>query len=201
MKPKKFFESFFVFLALMLVFGGGWTYLNAKKKSPWKKWVIILTILIVGLIVGKAIYEKKHPVQDCVPATLQRIFPTYTSKQLREMCQTQREGTTMAGMLRAWNKITTNKLYALFNIEDVDYNKTNKVTFQMGKPYLWAGEFQQGGHCALVVFTPTNAILSNSEFMPKTTNYYQFEMTYKEFFHATLVVLTSKAIPDNIRLK
>lgn len=192
---KNFFETLFVLFLFMALF--------AKEKTSRRTWLIWGTVgIFCCWQLGEMVYDAKYPYQDCVPATLQRIFPQYTLKQMRYLCQTERDGTYVTNLVRAMYTISTNDLEIIYNKQDVIDGTTNNTSFLVYKPYLWVGTFTNGaGHCALIKFYPTNAVLSNSQFVQGTTNYYLTSLSYDEFFEVTDVVFDSKDIKDDIRFR
>lgn len=162
------------------------------------KFYIIMTIKIITLILfGYIIYTefKDDDINDCVPATLQRIFPTYSLNQLEAICKTDENGTSMDNMVSAWKLLTTNKLTVIYSHSAGD--ETNEIQFNV--PYLWLGNFQDSDHCALIEFTSTNVLISNSQYYNNTTNYYIVSMDYNTFISNTFKVYFSSELNSNIR--
>jgi len=144
-------------------------------------------------------YEHTHPYQDCVPDTLKRVFPQYSTKELRVICKTERDGTPLTNIMSAWTKLSTNKLiinYSVFPSIPIDSNEGVDFTV----PYMWVGTWKTSGHCALVWFGETNVLVSSSQYQPGTTNYVINVMDYYEFFERTLMLFKAKELDASIRM-
>jgi hypothetical protein len=158
--------------------------------------IVTITMLIFILIINQYKNDNKPRVTDCVPATLQRIFPQYSLKQMRKICKTDKEGTTLKDFLNAWDTLSTNELIILFNKENLEYGITNNISFTMYTTYLWIGRGESNGHCALLQFTPTNAIISNSDFIAGTTNYDLQIMSHKTLLNYTFLILDTEELTN-----
>lgn len=162
----------------------------------------VIGLLVIGLAwqIGTSVYDYYHPYNDCVPATLHRIFPERSLSELNKLCKLEREGSNLTNVLAAWSVISTNGLELQYSaVEDVKVENSGKIAF--GIPYLWIGKFNTNWHCALVSFTETNAIFSHSQFYPGTTNYYVTEMEYYDFFERTLLLYRAKELNETIRMR
>lgn len=196
-KLKDSFELVFVIIILLFAFRGFTE--KKKKRSKLRTFSIILSL--VGLLwLGYTIYDVSHPYADCAPATMSRIFPEYNVKQMRAICKTEREGTVVQDLLDGWKKVSTNELSIAYSHEELVEGKSKQVRFGLDKTYMWFGILQNGGHCALVQFNPEAVTISNSDYLPGTTNYYLVTMTYDEFFDKTYVVLEAPEL-DKVRFK
>lgn len=192
-KIRKYFDLVWVFLILLVIFiiGAG----DKKKRKPLKSyWKVAVACLLVGVILGQAmwtVYDLKHPYNDCIPATVQRVFPNHSITDLRTIFHTERKGTVLTNIFPGWSKLSTNELTIVFSaIEEIPSD--NKHILQFGVPYIWTGFYDEtNGHCCLAFFSKTNVVLSHSQFIPGTTNYYTVIMSYPEFFEKTILIFTS----------
>jgi hypothetical protein len=198
---KKIKDSFeLVFLVIFLLFAfQGFTEKKKKKFSKLKLCSIILTFIGI-LWLGYTIYDAKHPFADCAPATMSRIFPEYNVKQMRAICKTERDGTIVQDLMDGWKKVSTNDLNIVYRHEEIVEGKSKQLRFGLDKTYMWFGILQSGGHCALIKFTPEEVTISNSDYLPGTTNYFLVSMTYEEFFDKTYFVLEAPEL-NNVRFK
>ena len=117
--------------------------------------------------------------QTCAPDTLERLskmppidHPT-SSAQFAKLLHTTSSGTWDNEIEKVWNQLypdhhlslviqkTDNTLYGASGIR-VDYNEPN----------LWTGQYEGKGHCCLIYICPDDVVLSHSQFVPGTTNYY-----------------------------
>lgn len=201
MKPiKNLFESIIIILVLACLF-------HKEQRRWWQSKILwaVSIVLIISSILGYQIYQEYNtlnPYQDCVPRTMQRIFPQYTLSQLYKICNTERDGTAIIDILRGWQTLTTNDLNIVYNINEIEDGKQNLATLSFFTTYLWLGILTTNKfHMALVRFTTNEVIISNSQFYPGTTNYYTMNMNYDDFFQKTYLIFASPAIPNDIRFK
>lgn len=195
-KIRKYFDWIWVFLILLVIFACDTG--NKKKKSHWK--IALLSVLLIGIILGQAIwtvYDLKHPYNDCIPATIQRVFPNHSIAEMRAIFHTERRGTVLTNIFSGWAKLSTNELTIVFSaVEDVPSDNTHILQF--GVPYIWTGFFDgTNGHCCLAFFSKTNVVLSHSQIIPGTTNYYTVTMSYPDMFEKTLLIFTSKDLTNH----
>jgi hypothetical protein len=181
--------------------------------------VMIIALIISPLLPRHTIPHIHHNlVNDCVPATIHRIFPTRSEDELCDLLNTDTNGTAVSELLIHWKELTTNQLIVLYAVNEQSYRSLQEfpsVTIDknfklnINTPYLWFGEVCNPNdmnhhyyHCALLFFTETNIVLSNSQFYPNTTNYYNFEMNLTDVLKNTFLLMTSKDMDSGkIRLQ
>lgn len=195
-KIRDFFASILVIFLLASVFSAN----TRKKRSIWKYLVIPVLCVILLYEISGTIYTFVNGSNDCVPQTLQRIFPGHSLKELKALCDTKSDGTTFRGLTNAWHKLSTNELIVTYSTLTNIPDTSEKEHISMVNPYIWIGQFQGGGHCALIKFTPTNVLFSHSEYYPGTTNYYNTEMEYTNFFKRTYLIFKAKELNETIKM-
>lgn len=181
-----------ILAALVPAFG------SRSKRFKWSKCIIAILVIALLCRIGYTIYDNTHPYQNCIPATMHRVFPSHSIKEIGMLCDTKRDGTYLDEIPLAWAKLSTNFVYAVYSAFPTIKSTDEELSFT--HPYLWVGNYDKGAHCALVTFTQTNVIMSHSQFIPGTTNYYKVTMDYETFFKKTYVVYTSKDLNENVRM-
>lgn len=166
------------------------------KRFKWRYVLIFIALLFLGWQIVTT--KKDLEYNDCVPATLQRVFPTYSLQELRSLCQTITAGTALSNVFSSWEYLSTNALEVHYSAA-ADYVAITNSAVRFDIPYLWIGIYQSNGHCALIRFTPTNVLFSHSQFYEGTTNYYVTDMNYYDFFDRTLLILHANEINESIR--
>lgn len=205
-KKESWWEGLLAPLFLILIFGALFDMPKKKKRwLTWKKTIIIVLSLVLLWKVGSSLNDQINPYTgDCVPLTLQRVFPGHSVKELRGLCETQKQGTEFFGIQRGWCKLSTNDIVWIYSDESQVALTTN-APIELGKPYIWIGyvgvDGKPAGHCALVMFTETNAVLSNSQYWPKTTNWYCVDIPYTNFFNMTIAVGDAPELTKDIRMR
>jgi hypothetical protein len=182
--------------------------LNVFRGTAIRNIVLILMVMsfVHCIFYFFPIVQFRDRPNDCVPLTLKRIFPEKSLSKIRWYCNTDYHGTTVIGLMEGWNKITTNKLSIEYSIfKTLPANDTNIVSFS--HPYIWCGINKVSGkytnyHCALIWFTPTNVLMSHSQFFPRTTNYLTETLEFEELFLRTTIIFNSVELTNKkIRIK
>jgi hypothetical protein len=158
------------------------------------KWLLLVVLLISGCSLFS-------PPMDCAPATLHRMFPSKSISELKRGCNTDRNGSYFPDVIKTYYAISTNKLYLLYPLKTNGVLKTD-IYIETYKNYLWFGfVYDKGikcGHACIIMFTDTNILLSNSQYIPNTTNYYITTMKYGDFFTNTVFLFNTKDL-NNVR--
>jgi hypothetical protein len=155
----------------------------------------IILIFICLLIAGCAYFYSQV---DCAPATLQRMFPNKSILEMYKLCNTDLHGSPFESITNAYYALSTNKLELIYPIK----NTNNEMIVYFDKNYLWFGmvknEGKYWGHTAIIRFTETNVLMSNSQYLPDTTNYYVMKRSYEEFMTNTFYIYETKDL-DGVR--
>ena len=196
-KVKGFFELIFAVVLLVFIFG---SFSGEKPRKRSKKKLVGIFLILFGLgWLGYNVWDHYNPVQDCVPATLQRVFPQYDQGKMRQICYTQREGTLIADFFFAWEELSTNKLEVVYSASSIPAD--GNLEFDLDKNYLWLGMLRQGGHCALIQFRTNGVVISNSQLIPGTTNYFLLKApSDTKFFASTWFILDAPEL-KNVRFE
>jgi hypothetical protein len=200
-------NKFFDFLGLLLILALLVPSMAAPKRKwfTWKRAIIAICVgllawQIVDTIVEQNSDPKEMPPGACVPATLHRIFPDTSLRKIMRLCSYNEQGTFMTNVPVAWRALSTNALVKKYDVFSTDTNGVD-MTLMFGKPYLWIGNYEGAGHCALVSFSETNVLMSHSQCYTNTTNYFVVEMDYRMFFGTTWIILDAPELNKSIRMR
>lgn len=195
---RKFFEGIGVLLILAAIVS---SYGMTSKKKTVRWSTVIICIFIVAFLarIGYTAFQNRIPDQDCIPATVQRVFPSHSLREMVRLMNTDKDGSTMADLEAAWPRLSTNQLYIVYS--GTPQIKAIDEKIQHNHPYLWIGLGEDKLHCALVKFGETNVVVSNSQFLSGTTNYYTVSMDYDTFYSNTMAIYNSKDLSEGIRLQ
>lgn len=162
----------------------------------------VIAIFTIALNIHLAYkWATESPDNTCVPATLHRIFPDISFRELTRRCNLRENGVYINDMENAWRKLSTNDLvivYDIYQLEAGDTTNTHLIDFN--KSYLWAGIFDGVGHVALIQYSSNMVTFSHSQFYEGTTNYYLTNVDLTNFYRNTLRIYTAPEI-DVVRFK
>ena len=199
---KKFFESLGWLLLLCLIVPAFAGKTAQKSRFKWRYIPLIICLFFLGWQMMDSYRDCQNSIPDhgYMPATLHRIFPNKTVRQLMKVCDTTPVGTPLANLYPAWEKLSTNKLVVEYSALP-DYPCGNESALKFNTPYLWVGIWESG-HIALVSFETNGVTFSHSQFYDGTTNYVVTEMDWPTFFEKTYVVFSSPELTNKpIRLR
>lgn len=198
-KLKDVWEAIFLLFVIGAIFSSYGAGKAAKaSKLSWTKFLIAVLVGVLLIKVGCSVYENSLPVQDCVPATLHRVFPERSYEEIVKLCKTERTGTELTNLVSVWKSLSTNELTPVYSVFPTIKAKEEGIQFD--HPYLWIGEYDGGNHCALVKFSSTDVKMSHSQFLEGSTNYYLVGFDYKSFFEKTFIIYSSEELKKSIRL-
>jgi hypothetical protein len=201
---KKFFkgigDSIGILLILFLIVG--MFEPKKTKRFKWRYVLIFIALFFLGwqMFDSYRDYQNKVPDHGCMPATLQRIFPNHTVREMVNLCKTTDVGTPLENIFPAWKALSTNELVIEYSALE-QYKCENETILKFGVPYLWVGVWDSG-HVALVSFETNKVTFSHSQFYDGTTNYVVVDMDWATFFSKTYVVFSSPEFTNKpIRLR
>lgn len=155
---------------------------NSRLSSNKRRWPAIITALLV--FAGCTPQSQ----QDCAPQTLARLSQlppiehATSATKFAKLMHWKPDGVELPEIPNAWNTLyPDHPLIAIHStIPDtlIDY----EYPIQFSETYLWVGKHPQGDHVALLRFTPQAVILSHSQRVPGTTNYYEEHFSLQEIF-------------------
>jgi hypothetical protein len=136
----------------------------------------IITLITLCLLLVSC---KTEDQGQCVPDTMARlsqlspITHSTSAKRFAKLLKTTSSGTLLTDIDVAWDSTYTNHLLIPILAQQGDHMYADPdYQIQFGIPYLWVGKHEQGNHCALLYIGPNKIILSHSQFVPGTTNYF-----------------------------
>jgi hypothetical protein len=104
--------------------------------------------------------------------------PTPSAK-FAAMMHTTKAGTELGEIDEAWDKVYTNHPLVPILVKNADGIAIDleEAKINFNSPYLWSGKCQ-GGHCALVYFYGDYIVLSHSQYIPGTWEWYRQTNSY-----------------------
>jgi hypothetical protein len=146
--------------------------------------ITLLRPLPAALLLLLALLLGCRAQNDCAPQAMARLSqtlrlqPSANAQTLARMMGSGPNGTILALVPQTWNRLYPERplvaVYSTLPNTRIDVAHAVDVT----QTYLWFGRHEQGNHAALIHFTSKAVVLSHSQLIPGTTNYFEETKDY-----------------------